>query len=299
MKAFLSKTEWFSFPVTVQELNWMEFNDIRATEQAFLQSVQLPEVETDGDSAADPTPELSHLEQLERALEDSEASANHIIDLLAIVLDGDWDQIPFSVPGDNVQELMVAGFRYNLDTALTEELSLMRLYVHLVNIINGYEEKAVDPDFSLDWKGQTYYIDPLEAYKALSGMDFTAGEAITVLEFQKKTLEKIAAKGDRDCNLSFNLGAREIAVLLRKKGEKLPFKSRERISFINARVKIFQDLPLDIVLNIRFFFLNILEKYELIQDINFSSTGWRTKQLRTRIRKGMRLRLKSGKLLGK
>lgn len=294
MKAFLDKESWFSFPVSVHELRWDQFSDFRACEQRFfLANNPPPELDENGEEIEKPKPTK------EDKINNATKSVDHIVELLDYVLAGDWQKIPFSVEGDNMQDLFSMEFRYNVKNVFDTEISLMRLYVHIVNMIDQYKPKKLPRTFKINWKGDIYTIDPLEAHKAISGIDYTVGETLTALEFQKKTIERINEKGDPDGNMAFNLGCRELAILLRKKGEELPWKRRERIKFIDSRVKVFTDLPLNVVLDVRFFFLNILKRYEITHTTNSSSKGLKMKQQQIRIAAKMRHRLKNGKRRGK
>ena len=300
MKAYISETAWIEFPIAVHEITWEQFNDIRVIEQKFFKA-NTPEPDSEENEAGDTekTPEPETVITPAAALQNISESVNHVVDLLDIVMDGDWGEIPFSQPGDNMAQLFKDGFTYNIENAFDSDVTLMRLYVHIMNTIQYYKPVKPFLKYSLKWKGETYYIDPTEAFNALSGIDYTVGETITVLEFQKKAQEKIAEKGDGSGNIGFNLGIQEVAILLRKKNEKLPFKRRERIRFIDQRARLFTDLPLDEILNIRFFFLNILMLSEITPTTNSSSKGLRMKQQQVKNAAKARRQRKSGKTRGK
>lgn len=160
-----------------------------------------------------------------------------------------------------------------------DDITATGLYLHLLYLIETYKGRVKDKDliYEFEHKGEKYQVNE-RGIKALSGMAFTVGEVVEVLQYQKlytdmqRQFEKqnemqTGQTGifDLDCAMEFKLGLQEIAVLARKKDEKLPVIKREKDAFIVERMQVFQDLPMSIVLDIRFFLLSGLKKLAATQ----------------------------------
>lgn len=211
-------------------------------------------------------------------LEKAEETVTYMLEALGALNLGAVSDLPLSLPGDDMKAMVEERFMIGMKflqgkckikgRTLKPELSVMRMYVHVCNMIDYWQPKTVAATYKIKWKGEWYHINPQEAINALTGRVYTAGEAITVLELQKKTQAMIDNHGDKQGNLAFSLGLQEFAILMRKKDEPLPVNRRERIRFIDKRVKLFNDLPYSVVLKARFFLLRILTAYVKTQLTN-------------------------------
>lgn len=282
MKALLNKdgSQFLDFPFIVHEIGYESYIDFRAKEQAFFR-LNNPEPSEEPETTPEDAPEeLPYFKrsfsgdsftESKEALEKVEAGIEHMFDVLSTVCRGNLELIPVAVNNEDVTKLFRTKFHYNIENVYSEPLSLTRLYCHVVTIINAYKAQAVSNDFTIAWQGEAYTIDPHEAFIALNGGDYTAGEAITLLDFRKRALEGFKEKGrDEGGNIEFNLAIQEMAVLLRKPGEVLPHRRRQRVTFIDRRAPVFRNLPLNIVLDVRFFFLHILKNYKTTRRSNSS-----------------------------
>lgn len=197
------------------------------------------------------------------------------------LVSGDLQYVPNYLDQEDAKTLIDNG--YTIQPG--EDVSMARLYAHLVSTVNNYEPEELKSDFSLDWydlendpcvRGQekkfsvTYYIDPERADRLLTEKAYTNGETIELLEFRKDIKANIEEKGDPQGNLAFTLSLAQMSILLRKKGEELPAQAQERKAFIDHRSKVFADLPYNIVLDVRFFLIGILIKSSQIQDTAYS-----------------------------
>lgn len=175
--------------------------------------------------------------------------------------------VPVSIEGDNYQQMIDQGYRLKIG----DEVSLLRYYAHIVGLINGFKPAEIPVNF--EWKsekGKIFKINKQEAARAIFGTAMTAGEAITVLEYQRRAglAEK---KGLAEIgNIEFSLGLTEVAILLRRPGERLPADKRKRDFFIEQRREVFADITLDVVMSLRFFLLNSLLAYATTRNTNFS-----------------------------
>lgn len=234
-------------PYHVSELTFMQFIDFTTLEQRYF-----AENEEGKDEAA---------------------AIQHLIEAVAAVVTGDIHDIPFRT--DESIEHLMKGYSIGLG----EDISILKIYAHVVNLIQSYTpESSQEAEFSISFNGEQFTVAGTDAARTLLNQPLTAGEAVTVLELQRNMLHLMEKNGDKEGNLAFSLGVQELAVLLRKPGEQLPMNRVERIKFIDERVKLFEYLPLDVVLDIRFFFLHSIEEYMRIQSISIFSTPRENKE---------------------
>ena len=234
-------------PLSVEEITFEQFIDFTAKEQKFFESVE-----------SDKEP---------KAIDES---IGHLIEAIGLLVAGDVEQLPFSAD-DDAEQLIQSNFMLSIDS-IGQELTIIKLYAHCVNLISSYQPVIPPAEFNLEWNGIRYTINRNEAVRSLLNVPLTAGEVITTLELQRKTVNAIKKKGDPDGNLAFNLGLQEMAVLLRKPNERLPSNRRKRIDFIDERVKTFRHLPMDIVLDVRFFLISSMNEYLKTRLTSSSST---------------------------
>lgn len=189
-----------------------------------------------------------------------EEKPSALVELVRNTYDVPVDDLPFGSPDKDYTFLK-----------LGEEVSIMALYHHYVNVINTFNPD-IKNTYNVEYKGERYELDPMGIMKSLEGAAYTAGEVITVCEYQR-VLSKKTDNLDEDAAINLKLGLVEMAVLLRKKGEKLPTRQSERDHFISTRAKHFADMGMDKVLSVRFFLLDILKAYVRTKGINTSGKG--------------------------
>lgn len=193
---------------------------------------------------------------------------------VSAVIDQDIGMIPFAVIGD---EDLPSDYML----AVNDDLSIIRLYKHLITVIQQFvvedddgniniKGKEVDKGFATEYKGETYYITPHRAELMYANRPIRAGEWIEFLELDRQgSIAK--QKGDPGGNLEFAITLKQMAVLLRKAHEPFPANTVQREEFLLDRSKHFQDLPLATVLSVRDFFLRSMIAYARRQNIKFSS----------------------------
>jgi len=277
----------FFIPLSCMDITYKQFIEFRAAEQEFFKANQ-PDEDDQGEdegseednSAGEPNyTDPEYINKIER-------STFHMVNVCSMLCRGPIESIPIAIAGDNVAQLIESGFTFGFN----DEVTLIRLYCHIVNLINGYKPHKPTKDYQYTWLGVEYFIDPNEAYDALTGQSHTVGEALTVLQLQKQAVAVIEQKGDKDGNVSFNLGLGELAVLLRPKGVKVPVSKKERTAFINRQKKIFEDLPLSVVLDVRFFLLHTLIRLAKKRLTDTFSTRPKTKRNLSRIKTARKLK---------
>jgi hypothetical protein len=177
----------------------------------------------------------------------------------------DLDFLPFSFAGDD--KLIRTSFRVRLGV----DLSLMRVYAHIINVIEGYRTQAGgEKTFEFKHKGKTFHLNGDRAVRTMMNLSMTTGEVFECLEYQRRNKERREQHPTEVGNLEFSLGLSEFAILVRQPGEKLPSNKSQRRRFIERRREFFADLPLDKVLDVRFFFLRSLLRFGTIQNTSIS-----------------------------
>lgn len=197
--------------------------------------------------------------------------------------------------------LNLIDFGYTMD--IGHELSIMRIYAHVINIIQGYAPLTIPKEFILykkdygftrvkinvDKETETYQVDKQNAVAMM--LNLTTGEAIETLEYQRRAAHWMKKTKDIG-NIDFELGLTELALLVRKPGELLPADKPGRDKLIKERQELFKNVDLSTVLDLRFFLLATLLDYANSQTLRISGnlpkvTG--LKSVRQRRRKGRKL----------
>lgn len=176
-----------------------------------------------------------------------------------------WHDKVDDMPFGNVQQIRAL--------EVGELITISGWYMHIMQLIQEGLKKA-EKDFikEFEYKGEKYVFAD-EKIDTVMGLAFTAGQVVEALEYQN-LYHKMAEENevwDLDCAFEFELGLREVALLCLKEGEALPYKRGELDVWLNKRVKHLEGLPMDIVLSVRFFLLNGLQKYVKTQTINHFS----------------------------
>jgi len=263
-------------PLFVKDINYDQFEDFKAKERLYRDT--LSKEETD---------------------ENMEQTQWHMREAIGQIIDGDLSPFPHLLLEDD-PKAMLHEYSYQF-SPMHDELSVTRIYIHLANLMDSYRS-AINPyNYQIEWydidaEGNrypcTYYLNPDRGAQlllgdtashsnAITGKKYTSGEVLEILEFQRTFSKKIEQTGDHNGNTSFNLGLSEMAILLRKEDYKLPRTRAEFRAHVEHYKKIFAKLPLDIVFDVRFFFLAILKKYGAFLNTNYSL---RAKNLLSQVR---------------
>ena len=207
-------------------------------------------------------------------------------DSVKILVKGDVDCLPPSIKGDDVIQMIGEDHRYKI--RIGDELSIVRVYAHIINVIQEWKPEKIPQTFQFTAGKNKFIIRSEEAARVMLDAPITTGEVIETLEYQRRASALMESKPKDIGNIDFNLGLSELSVLVRKEGEELPAKRKDRDKFIERRKRIFRNVPLDTILAIRFFFLNSLLDYG--KTLGSSSSGrevLKAKKERRRKRKGI------------
>lgn len=258
MIAQLSTGATINLPLTAHEVNWEAFCDFKDHEQKYFDECEKLRarygVENLSDASLEPIETVEVISAITYALEQ---------------VYGDWVwSLDFTL-GEELDELFLSGFTVTIG----DDLSIMRLYAHLNTIINTFKPETLkDKVFKLVIGGEEYQLDQLKAAKFLTLEGMSTGEAIEVLEFRRIAEKNLEEKKFALGSMDFTLGLRELAILVRKKGEALPWNRKELESFLNDRMQTFRTVTAGEVLTLRFFLINSYLLWLQNQTINSSGT---------------------------
>lgn len=131
---------------------------------------------------------------------------------------------------------------------------------------------------------------------------------ITKKLWESRTRKAIEQKGDPDCAMAMQLDATDVAILYRKRGEALPADPAIQEKWLKERRELFRYLPLQYLLDARFFLIGILKQlaarenidHFLIQKLQHSLGTQKSKKAKGSNTRGKRrLRKKSGTTSGR
>lgn len=187
-----------------------------------------------------------------------------LLDILPMLVKGDLSELPLYSESDTGE---IIGLDFQ------GELSLFGIYAHLIKMIDAYVPNP-EIGYSFGWYDEngekcTYYAEPDRAKRLYSRKAYTVGETVELEEFERKYTKAIKDNSegeeldewsaDKQGNLAFWLSTRKMAILARKEGERLPFNATHRAEFVEGRAKVFEDIPLDVYLNVCFFLKTTVE----------------------------------------
>jgi len=212
--------------------------------------------------------EKSRLEKLilsyELTPEQKEGISNaqhYLISAIASIVSGDVDKLPFYSAYK-----LEKGFWYDPESDDEMDLSIQGLYAHVVSLMEGY----VPPSSSGKWlelfniNGTGYYFGE-QSITEIANTGFEVGEFVVAMELRNDAND---FSQKYDGNMDFTLSLRELAVLARRKDEKLPLDDRQRTLWIDERVALFKEAKLTFgeVLKVKFFFLHF-GRESMIQEL--------------------------------
>lgn len=209
------------FPTAVDQLTFEAFCEFRQDDHKFL-----------------------------NAEDDLAGGLEAMMDAIRHLTKGPVEQLPYDIEGDQMSDLIKGGYQIEIG----DEISIRRVYAHLVVLIQQYTPTQIPKSYKMRWGKMDFDVQREETAKILAGFALTTGEAIEVLELQRRASKRMETNPKDVGSIDFNLGLREFAILVRRKGERLPSRKKDRDQMIAQRIKLFKKLPLNHVLDLRFFF---------------------------------------------
>ena len=152
MRANLDTGGYIDFPIDLDNLTFGQYIDFKACEAEFFEANSVLPDDIDKDEFDE-----DELDEMRQLIIDDDTATSHLIEAVAALVEGDVSDLDFMIPGDNIEELLESGYLVKPG----DEISTLRLYAHIVTLINAYredEDKELTKDFSLEWKGETYYL---------------------------------------------------------------------------------------------------------------------------------------------
>lgn len=196
---------------------------------------------------------------------DADQIEEYLIEAVGVMVTGDgFMTLPFSIAGDNMRVMMESKYIWQFG----EDISVMRLYVHLLGMFDRYNDQIKERAERGEFKaseyvcmigGKDYVLPSSRAVALFSDEAYTTGEVLELKYFRAKFQKTITERSDPTGQLAFNLGLSEMAILLRRDGEQLPHDKRHRTAFINRRAQLFKELPLSVIFDVRFFLISTLQ----------------------------------------
>lgn len=200
-------------------------------------------------------------------------SPNDLIDILKHMVTGDLTKLPLGADVD-IEQLLESNYTITIDDLTNQvEISLWRLFAHVVNVIKSYVPESVPETFKLNFKGNNFLIKKRRVVTNMLQAPYTTGEIIEAREYQRIAEHNVSEVPKESGNIDFNLGLAEMAILVRQPGEELPSSKSKLTKFIDERKKLFRHMPLNHVLDLRFFFIYSLLSYESSQEPNSFGKG--------------------------
>jgi len=192
---------------------------------------------------------------------------------VSMFVTGNIDYLTYSVDSEEkTKEMLNKGHLIKAG----DPISIVRLYMHIITLVNQYKPEAIPPDYFIEWyekplqggkkrrkndKKVKYYIQPNDVAVSFKfkSKHLKFSEVYLMSLVQDKFEQQKKSRKHLYGNALFNLNISSLAILLRKEGEKLPIDKKDYEPFLSERKQAFKDLPLSTVLDVRFFFQNIIE----------------------------------------
>lgn len=173
--------------------------------------------------------------------------ASALMEALANVVKGDLEEVPFLIDGD----LQNSGF-----DSIVRGVSLARLENHIIKVAKAAQEKKrpeIAGKYEFDYDGHTWYVGTKRAITFLTGIAYSTGEVIEVMEVEELMNMLIDKKGDPGFAYTYEKDLRTVAILAKREGFKMPFEINERLAYLEKQMRYFAGLDLETVMDIRFF----------------------------------------------
>ncbi len=207
--------------------------------------------------------------------------------MIGCLVKGDLEAIPY---GGDLSALLKIEFQIGMGADFT----LTSVYAHLVVLINSYKPESVPDVLKIKHRKHTFVVKRIPVARLMNGRGLTTGESLELMEYQRRATKAMKAGAKGIANIEFSLGLSQMAILVRKKGERLPSSKGERDAFINERREVFKDMTLDVIFDCRYFFSAALLTFRKNRSTGFSSKVHRGPKRRARV-----MRKRKGKRVGK
>jgi hypothetical protein len=236
--------------------------------------------------------DLTEEQEYEKSIKEINA-----IRIFCAEIDRDFGSLPISLKTDSSLRYDTFSF---ISGVVDTDLSLLRIYFHINNMVSGYESELLQEDvmkevieqraFKFYHNDKTFVLRGKDTKEIQDLYSMSANEAIAVLEF-KRVAELLAKAGDLDGDNYYNALIAQLAIICRPVGIELPIDEIERAKFIERNMAELQDASFQIVRDIDFFLTLMLQaslQTAIAPYLSKDFQGLTTKQLRRAISKGLK-----------
>lgn len=184
-----------------------------------------------------------------------------LTEAVAVICGNGVHNLPFSIEGDNLGGMIDGGYR----VGLRDEVSVLRLYAHLVTVMRKELEPPLNenklPDsIEINHGGKTFEVNHRSAVRIATNNPLTAGEVIETMEYNRRNSMAVKSGNLEASTLDFTLGLSVFAILCKQKGERLPAEEGARDLWIKKRRELLATISMADVMRVRFFLLTALRK---------------------------------------
>ena len=174
----------------------------------------------------------------------------NLIKALSYLVKGDLTKIPYAHKGDSKTKSLY-------DCMDDGKISLLRIDNHLRWMLEE-DFDPLDPQntslLNFEHEGEQYYLQGKEGAQWITQAPFTVEEVMLVLDTDELIDKRIKEQGGDPYGANwYTRDLMLMAILCRKKNERLPIDIVERTHFIDKRAREFAELTMDKVLAVTFF----------------------------------------------
>lgn len=167
----------------------------------------------------------------------------------------------------NLQEHLHSLYKSNNLNTKQVEKTLLGIFAHIYKVIKSYKiKKNWSRDYVFFYKGDKYkikggYLDYLTGQQKF--YEHTTAQVVEALDIVRHYQKSI--KNDPKGDFKFTCILYLIACFAFKEGEKFPSQDLEIKKFISERVTFFQDVDMEVGLDVHTFFLHTRKQYKTTQ----------------------------------
>lgn len=248
MKAILDNGAELDIPFHASEVLWSTWSDFKIKENEYFEAAG-----GNTDEEGTPKPDIRE-------------ATIALVEAVGIICGEGVKSLKFSI-GEEEYKLIDEGYMLKIG----EEVTILKLYAHLITVIDKFVPVNLQNVFRIKIGGAVFQIDKSRAASLFGFDSLSVGEAIEILEFMRVGREAVKLKRVSLGNMDFSMGLRQIATILRKPGEELPWNKKELEDFLDRRCKVFEPhVTAEQILTLRFFLINSFIASKITLDTSFS-----------------------------
>lgn len=187
------------------------------------------------------------------------------------------DDRVFKIRGGNYEKSLMEFFGVKSIEQIdwdTTETTLFQLYSQIWRTMADYDKANFEASphvYEFEYKGEKYFLPGAYRDAITNNLRFENVNAAAAIEaFDAVRVYKHNQPKDTKGSFLFTTVLHLIACFALRENEKFPDTEMEIQKFVAQRVIHFQDIPMDIALNVKDFFLFTPKVYKKIQGLNFS-----------------------------